>query len=190
MDMRDFWTDNPPATAPASSWEIFRYHAREHYQTISRAQRQTGAALLQAERRATDLEAQYSASRDEVHRVDLQCAVREVALLRVAATKKLLLHQSQCIFEQGEWTGRLLAWLSREQSMTTTVANIKDVTGQLLSDPRDINSCFASYYADLDTSRVRYSAEELQAYMDAIELPSLSEAACKGLDAPLTLKEL
>lgn len=138
---------------------------------IARTRRQTGAALLQAERRAADFEIQYATTRDEVHRADLQCAVHEVALLRVAAAKTQLLHQSQRIFEQGEWTGQLLAWLSREQSVTTSVANIKDAAGQMLSDPREINTFFASYYEDLYTSRVRYSTADLQAYVETLRCP-------------------
>lgn len=191
LAVREYWAANPPATVPASTWEDFKFHARDHYQkAIGSTRRQSGEALLQAERRAGRLEAQYTANKDETCRIDLQCAMREVTLLRVAATRKIMLHQSQRIFEQGERTGRLLAWLSREQAATTSVANIKEASGRLLSDPRDINRCFASYYEDLYSSRVQYSADELQTYIDAIELPCLSVAARQRLDAPLTLKEI
>lgn len=59
------------------------------------------------------------------------------------------------------------------------------------SNPRDINSCFASYYTELYFSKAHYAAAaDLHAYLDELQLPELSEAAHQGLDAPLTLKEL
>lgn len=111
-------------------------------------------------------------------------------LLRTTLTKKLLLNQSQHIFEQGEPTGYLLAWLSREQSVTTSIANIRGSDGRLVSDPAEINACFSSYSWDLYSSRSRNTSAELQAFLDGVQLPTLTAETRQGLDALLTLKEL
>lgn len=122
--------------------------------------------------------------------MDLLAALRGVQLLKLKAAKKQLIYQSQRVFEQGERTGRLLAWLSREQTMSAHFANIRDRSGRLLSDPREINSCFAAYYEDLYSSRVGYTPEELQSFVDTLDFLVQSEEARLKLDAPLTLKEV
>lgn len=141
-----------------------------------------------AEQRAATLEQNYVNTRHEVARGDLQCALREVMLLRTTSAKKTLLYQR--VFEQGEQTGRLLAWLSRKQSAMSGIANIKNANGQLISDPGGINACFAAFYRDLYSSRARYSTAELQAFLEEVQLPILTEETRRSLDTPLTLKEL
>lgn len=80
--VQEYWASNPPATTPASSWEAFKFHAKDHYQfAIGRTQSHTGLALIQAEQRAIALEAQYTVNRDEATRADLQCAMQEVTIL-------------------------------------------------------------------------------------------------------------
>lgn len=84
----------------------------------------------------------------------------------------------------------MLAWLSREQTVSAHVANVRDNRGRLLSDPGDINSCFASYYAVLYSSRVRYSQVELHSFLETIKFSMLSAEAWSSLVAPFTLKEI
>lgn len=136
------------------------------------------------------LEAQYAVTGEESQRLPLSAALREVPLLRGSAANKQLLYKSQRVFEQGERTGRMLAWLSKEHTISTQVANVRDNSGRLLTDPGEINSSFASYYADLYSSKVRYSQAELHSYLDSIELPTLFAEAQTCLDAPFTLKEI
>lgn len=120
----------------------------------------------------------------------LSAALREFHLLRVSAAKKQLFYKSQRIFEHGEKTGRMLAWLSRGQMVSTPVANIRDDTGRLLTDPDEINSRFASYYVDLYSSKAEYVMSELQSYLDTVDFPVLTAEARSSLDAPFTLKEI
>lgn len=61
---------------------------------------------------------------DTQHYACLQSLTQEALLLHANLTQKKMLHQFQRIFEQGEKTGHLLAWLSREQSGVTTIAKI------------------------------------------------------------------
>lgn len=67
--------------------------------------------------------------------------------------KQQRLHQVQCIFEQGDGTGCLLAWLCKEQSLVTSIAIIRDADGILLTNPIAINARFASQ--ELYSSRVQ-----------------------------------
>lgn len=84
----------------------------------------------------------------------------------------------------------MLSWLSRESTDTTHIANIKDGSGRLLSEPGDINACSVAYYRDLYSSRVEYTSVELQTFLDSIQFPILSEDARLKLEALITLKEV
>lgn len=72
----------------------------------------------------------------------------------------------------------------------TGIANVKDTDGQLVSDPGGINACFASFYSNLYSSRAGYTQTDLQAFLEDIQLPTVTEEARQRVDAPLTLKEI
>lgn len=119
-------------------------------------------------------EALYIRAPDPQTYARLQSLLRETLLLRTALTQKKLLHQTQRIFEQGERTGCLLAWLSKEQSMGMTISQIRAQDDSLLSTPAEINSEFSSFYQQLYSSRVSYTPEELTAYIASVDIPTLT----------------
>lgn len=96
----------------------------------------------------------------------------------------------QCIFEQGDKTWNLLAWLSKEHSHIASIAVIRDEVGALLTDPVAINDCFARFYHMLYSSRDDYTEEDLCTYLAAIEFPTLQLELQTELDAPITLEEV
>lgn len=96
----------------------------------------------------------------------------------------------QRIFEQDEKTGRLLAWLAREQSLISTIARIQKDDRALVVDPIDLNACFADFYSKLYSSRARYSSEELSGFLNEVSFPTLTPVARENLDSPITLEEV
>lgn len=56
-----------------------------------------------------------------------------------------------------------------------SIVNIRDSDGRLMSDPGEINTCFASFYRDLYSSRAGYIMAELQAFLDGVQLPTLTD---------------
>lgn len=79
----------------------------------ARIRRERRSALVRAESEASIQEALYVRTRDPQQYIRLQTLTTEVLSLRSSLTQKKLLAQSH--FEQGERSGNLLAWLSREQ---------------------------------------------------------------------------
>lgn len=59
-----------------------------------------------------------------------------------------------------------------------------------MTNPKDINACFAKYYATLYSSTSACNTEELDSFLGSIDFPVLSDQARQMLDAPLTLKEI
>lgn len=120
----------------------------------------------------------------------MQAAYRDMMLFRVSNAKKQQLAQSQGIFEQGRKTGKLLAWLAKEQQPISSIARIRDADGTLVVDPLAINARFTCYYADLYSSKVDYSEEELGSFLDQITFPTLSAMARDSLDGFITVEKV
>lgn len=81
---------------------------------------------------------------------------KEIAVMHNTACRKLLPSQSQQIFEQGERTGRFLAWLARERFTTSHIAKILDENGSLQSETVQINAQFVQFYNKLHPAKVEY----------------------------------
>lgn len=95
-----------------------------------RVRKESLQTLEEAEYRARELEAQYVSTRTVEICRGLKVLYKEIAVLRITSSQKILLSQSQRIFEQGESTGRLLAWLAKERS-NTGVPNHLKTEGQI-----------------------------------------------------------
>lgn len=140
--------------------------------------------LVEAEQRAST----YIQTQGPQTYQALQVALREVCLLRTKATNVGLLHQTQHIFEQGEKTGHLQAWLAKEQSVPVSIPCIADSDGAVLIDLGQINDCFVTYYKHLYTSKMMRSEGEV--YLDKIDLPCLTTSYRDKLGSPITLEEI
>lgn len=191
MELLGFWAVNVGSADPAVAWDAFKATTRGHYQTIiARVQRERRADLVKAEREASSAEALFVRTRDPAHYSHLQFMTKEAVRLRTCLTQKKMLAQSQRIFEQGERSGRLLAWLSREQAGRMSISHIRDSSGQLIHTPEGINCCFAEFYESVYRSRVDYRGVDLGAYLDDIDIPTLTVPYRDKLDAPITSLEI
>lgn len=190
-EIKQFWRINATTSTAGTVWDTFKAYIRGCYlSSIARECRNDRFLLEEAEAKARDLESWFILTSNPTTAQDMNVAYREVMLLRVAKANKCQLAQTQRIFEQGDKTGRLLAWISREQSLVSTIARLRRSDGTLVSDPVKINACFAEYYSALYSSRVQYSQKELGHFLDGVAFPVLTTAAKERLDAPITLEEV
>lgn len=190
-ELEVYWTINEGTVPPPTLWDAFKAYTRGQYQTaIGRVRKDTRLALEEAEKKVLLLEKEYVHTRNVLTYDTMQSLHREISLLRIETTRKQLLAQSQRIFEQGEKTGRMLAWLAKERSPSMHIAHIKDDEGMIHSDSGDINRQFTQYYQRLYTSRVSFDEEDLCTFLDRIDFPQLTTEARNKLEEPITLKEV
>lgn len=117
QEMETYWVENEGSASVASVWDAFKAFTRGQFQTIiSGVRRDRRKELTRLEAEAGRQEALYVSSPDPQIYGRLQALLRETLMVRTSLTQKKLLPQKQRIFEQGERTGPLLAWLSREHS--------------------------------------------------------------------------
>lgn len=143
--LQEYWDVNPGSAKAITVWDTFKAYTRGRYQTIiARVRRERRADLVTAERKADLQEAQFLRTKDPRDYDVLQLQSGEVVRIRTSLTQKRLLAQAHHIFEQGERSGKLLAWLSREQTGGMCIPHIQGPGGDLRYTPDEINNCFVS----------------------------------------------
>ena len=101
-----------------------------------------------------------------------------------------LLSYRQQIFEIGDKPHKLLARLLKQSQASHSILSIKNKNGNLVTAPRDINSCFEEFYRDLYSSKTSSSQAVIDDFLRDCDLPSLDEEAVAALDANITLDEV
>lgn len=190
-EIKGFWLINANTSGVRMVWDTFEaYMCGCYLSSIARERKNDKVTLEEVETRAQELESRFALTSNPITAQDMKVAYREVMLLRVAKANKRQLAQTQRIFEQGDKPGRLLAWISKEQSPVSTIARLRRDDGTMVTDPVNINVCFTEFYAALYSSRAHYSPEELKNFLDEVTFPVLTEAARESLDATITLAEV
>lgn len=67
------------------------------------------------------------------------------------------------------------------------IHKIKSKSGDIITDPIRINNRFREYYQQLYTSKAKGNTS---AWLENLNLPKLSEAACEALNADITADEV
>lgn len=101
VELGAFWEFNIGTVEPPMLWDAYKAYTRGQYQRpIARARKDSRMALEAAEERTLKLESAYVQGRDEAIYATLQSAYSEISLLRTETCRKILLSQTQRIFEQ------------------------------------------------------------------------------------------
>lgn len=187
----NYWNENGESAHANVLWDAFKSKMRGDYiARISFLQKEASKTRETLEERAARCEAEYIQSPNDNNYYSWQNTLRELFLHIVEQTKKSMLFTKQKIFEYGNKNGRLLAWLTKNQTAFTHIASIRNANGQLLSCPEDINAESMKFFREVYTSRAQFTPLELQEYLDAIPFPSLSEEHRNLLEGDFSLEEV
>lgn len=93
-------------------------------------------------------------------------------------------------FELGEKADKVLSRQLKGIQAERAIHRILSATGQLLSDHKQMNDRFRSFYCQLYTSSTMATVAEITNFLNALDIPTLPEAARGLLDADFTLEEI
>lgn len=93
----------------------------------------------------------------------------------------------QHFYESGDKAGKLLACQTRAEATSRLIQEVKAATGEVLSDPKVINSTFAEFYTSLYTSDHPHSPNST---LDKIDFPQIAGDKAEMLGAPVTTAEV
>ena len=136
-----------------------------------------------------DLDRTYSANPSpELYkkRLDLQ---NKFNLLSTRKAEKLLLHNRGTLYEYGDKASRLLAHQLKQKAASRLIPQIQNQTGNLLSDPSDINLAFKSFYSALYQSELP-DETDINTFFENLEIPSVNQEDAQRLDNPIELEEI
>lgn len=90
-----------------------------------------------------------------------QSMSKQVAF-QLAENKQFFLQQKH--FEEGEFTGHILAMLIRTQQVSSYISAIQDAQGLVHCSSADVLHVFCTFYVDLYSAKVHATKAEIAAF--------------------------
>lgn len=85
-------------------------------------------------------------------------------------------------FELGEKPHRLLARQLKQSQASRAIHKIQTESGEIITDPKRINKCFADFYKEVYTSKGNIDINEINKFLSNIDLPQINEEAVEMLE--------
>ncbi|XP_053546947.1 uncharacterized protein LOC128638839 [Bombina bombina] len=152
-----------------------RYKIQYRHRTLQKQLGQTYQTFLQTKTKSSY--DNYIAAKSDLETFTRQQAAS--GLLKTAGR----------FYRFGERAGKLLATLTRPQTVKTKVASLRD-TDRTYTKPEDIVKCFERYYTQLYTKQTSAPKDILSRFWKSVTLPQLDTDKLDGLNSPITQDEL
>uniref|UniRef100_A0A3B3HTW8 Reverse transcriptase domain-containing protein n=1 Tax=Oryzias latipes TaxID=8090 RepID=A0A3B3HTW8_ORYLA len=98
-------------------------------------------------------------------------------------------HINIIIFHSNK-SGKYLANQLKINKEKTTISSVIDLTGNATHDPAAINSVFKNFYQSLYSSQINPSDNDINSFLNSIDLPRPTEEQITALESPFTKEEL
>ena len=114
--------------------------------------------------------------------------IDELLMMEVERKSRFL---KQTYYEGGSKATRMLAHRIRKQQALNNIHKIRDPTSStLLYDPEEIEKVFEDYYRTLYTQPKAADEEEMELFLNSLDLPTCGTTPNKILNAPITVEEV
>lgn len=157
---------------------------------INRSNRFSKRIILKSSDKLQELEEAFNGhpSHENLDRVKLQA--RDVTRLYTEKARQRLFFCKQKVFENGERSGKLLAYLAHLDNKPPVVVSLLDSDGNIPTDPPKVAAKLKSFYNTLYTSQSLHSAQDIRDYLQTIQFPHLTADQLKMLEAPITTDDI
>ncbi|KAJ1136101.1 hypothetical protein NDU88_002519 [Pleurodeles waltl] len=188
--LKQYWESNTGTTnLRATEWDAHKVVIRGHCISTTWGVRRT----LHAE--VSKLEEKLRALENAVAcNVTPYSALRETRAEHAKADATLRLHDHKHhmarLQAEGDRSGRLLAWLLREDRRCPPIGSIITGVGAIATTQVNINDAFREYYTQLYTKSTSCTIQQLESFLADSPLPQLTNTDRESLEAPITLGEL
>lgn len=100
-----------------------------------------------------------------------------------------LLRLKQSFYEQGDKSGKLLAWQIKQLETRTAITSIK-LNGNVVVEPIAINDAFRVYYEKLYGSTNTINVRKMNGFLNNLPIPRLPDNYKEDLDTDITKEEI
>lgn len=94
------------------------------------------------------------------------------------------------VYKFGDKASSLLALQARQAAAACSITKIQSHTGEILTDPDDINEAFFQFYPDLYTSECSGDSDLPCNFFENLTIPSVSEDQNTKLCADISASEI
>ncbi len=188
----EYFTFNTFETSASIKWEAFKAYLRGQIINF------TSSKSKRIKQKLFLLESEISTMEDIYFKNPCPKLHQELLLLRtqyleISASKAAanLLKLKQSIFDQGEKSGKILAWHIKQLQIKRTINMLKDDKGETVADPIAINGAFRDYYERLYSSESESGQlNQITSFLDNLNIPKITEEESLKLGAKLALEEI
>uniref|UniRef100_A0A669DNA9 Reverse transcriptase domain-containing protein n=1 Tax=Oreochromis niloticus TaxID=8128 RepID=A0A669DNA9_ORENI len=189
----DYFELNTSETSPCIRWEAYKAFIRG--QIISF----TSSRSRKARQKLKLLESKIKATEDMYFKNPCPKLHQSLLLLRaqyneISASKAIanLLKLKQSVFDQGEKSGKILAWRIKQFQLERSITALKNDKGETISDPAAISDSFKVYYERLYSSELNPGEPDPNffSFLNNMNIPRIEEEESLRLGAKLTLDEI
>ena len=186
-----YFTLNTSETSASTRWEAFKAYIRGQIINF------TSSKSKKAKQKILLLESKIKAMENTYFRNPCPKLHQELLLLRaqyneMSASKAAanLLKLKQSIFDQGEKSGKILAWRIKQLQIERTITVLNNDKGETVADPVAINGAFRDYYERLYSSEIDEGTMLQSRFLDSLTIPKLSDEESLKLENVLSLEEI
>lgn len=111
-----------------------------------------------------------------------------IAIIRKAENKRL--SQKQCSFGEGESVGQMLANLVKANSPSSAIKAIRTTNGEISSLTTEMVDTFNDYYKKLYKSQRVGEEEEINTFLEKVEILTITQKDREELEPQKTLREV
>lgn len=139
----------------------------------------------------TSLEQQHKNSGDPLLLPKIKEARENIDALLNTEIEKKTRFLKQAYYEVGPKASRLLAKRLKKQQADRTILKIRDITtNQITYDPKEIGLNFVKYYKKLYSQPLAANTNQMRAFLQTLDLPSIGKTQNELLTKPITVSEV
>lgn len=153
-------------------WEMFKLRARSLLSThINRLKKSSKIVIQQATEHLQVLEEAFHRDPSSSTANNLKIQTCQVSQLHIEKAKQHIFCCKQNIFEYGERSGKLLAYLAHLDSHPPVVVSLADSEGNDITEPQQVAEEFGKFYRTLYTSQVTQTIQDNRDYLAGVNFP-------------------
>uniref|UniRef100_A0A803J592 Reverse transcriptase domain-containing protein n=1 Tax=Xenopus tropicalis TaxID=8364 RepID=A0A803J592_XENTR len=185
--IKEFMMLNQSVNQILPFWDALKVYLRNSISAeISAYKQQAKAAHTELEHQVSQLDIQAA----NLQTPETLAALREAQEKYADSLRQRAQHKHYFskinIYEHGERSGKMLAHLAKAHTTPPPIPALKDSNGTLCTDPGEIENLLVAYYTDLYSAKSQVLTDDIRAFLEPLNLPSLPQEYREFLEAKIT----
>lgn len=177
-------------TSACTKWEAFKAFLRGHIISYTSSKsKKAREERIQLEYKIKTLQGKIYEKSDPQVESELLILRAEYDKLSASKAASSLMRLKQSFFEQGDESGKLLAWQMKQLEVKTSITTV--ITNErVIVDHIEINDAFRGYYTELYNTKNDINSQNLNRFLDELPIPHFPNALKEDLEMEINKEEI